>query len=168
MRPTHVTQARANAWANGLLYAELAKLTPGQLSQPVGVNFGSILGLANHTILADRVWLQRFSAEGPPVTSASYAAATDFASLRHARKAEDARIVAFAESFNPERLGEMLHYTSMEGTAHTEPLAVCLAHFYNHQTFHRGQLHALAGVLGLSVPDLDLIYYQIAHRDDAP
>ncbi|MBU1230276.1 MAG: DinB family protein [Proteobacteria bacterium] len=164
MRPTFATQARANRWANEALYAELKKLSPEQLAQGFGVNFGSILGIANHTILADRVWLARFLGQAP-VAPAGFAAATDFTSLRVLRQAQDELVVAFAEAFEPARLSETLRYTSMEGTPHAEPLAVCLAQFFNHQTFHRGQIHALLGVLGLNPPDLDLIYYQIAHRD---
>lgn len=164
MTPTYATQARANRWANEGLYAELGKISPEQLAQPFGVNFGSILGLANHTVLADRVWLARFLDQAP-VAPAHFVAATDFTSLRAARQAQDELVVAFAETFDPARLSETLRYTSMEGTAHDEPLAVCLAQFFNHQTFHRGQIHALLGVLGLNPPDLDLIYYQIAQHD---
>ncbi|OGR36012.1 MAG: hypothetical protein A2051_12735 [Desulfovibrionales bacterium GWA2_65_9] len=167
MTPTFATQARANAWANELLYAELTKLSPEQFAQPFGVNFGSILGLANHTILADQAWLQRLSGEGQPVTPDTFAAATDFAALRMMREAEDARIVAFADNLDPARLGEVLHYANLKGEPRSEPFALCLAHFFNHQTFHRGQMHALLGVLGFSPPDLDLIFYLAAQRASA-
>lgn len=163
MKPTFPTQARANRWANELLYEAMAKLAPADLARPFSVNFGSILGIASHTVVADRVWLGRFT--GQPYDHKGCAPLSDFAALRDARREQDEAVVAFAEALDPARLTEVLRYTSMEGTAHQEPLAICLAQFYNHQTFHRGQLHALLGVLGLSVPDLDLIYYQIAQQD---
>lgn len=161
------TQARANRWANSLLYTELARLSPEQLAQPFGVNFGSLLGLMNHTIMADQAWLARFL-DLAPVTPATYAEAADFAALRSAREAEDERIVGFCERLDPARLGEMLHYKNLKGEPRSQPVALCLAHFFNHQTFHRGQMHALLGVLGIEAPDLDLIFYQAAHRDYTP
>lgn len=168
VNPTCATQARANRWANGLLYTELGKLTPAELSQSFGVNFGSVLGIANHTILADQAWLQRFTGEGERVTPDNFVPATDFAMLRALRQAEDERVIDFAEALDPSRLSEMLHYANLKGEARSQPFAICLAHFFNHQTFHRGQLHALLGVLGVAVPDLDLICYQAAHGDHAP
>ncbi len=170
MTPTHTTpatytiQARANAWANGLLYAEVAKLTPAQLGQSFGVNFGSVLGLANHTIMADQAWLQRLSGVGERVTPDTYVALTDFAALRALRVAEDTRIVSFCEALDPQRLAEALHYVNLKGEPRSQPFALCLAHFFNHQTFHRGHIHALLGVLGLNPPDLDLIAFQVAQR----
>lgn len=165
MTPTFATQARANRWANERLYAELAKLSPEQLAQSFGVNFGSILGLANHLIMADQAWLARLSGEGAPVTPDTFAPATDFAALRQMRQAEDERIASFAQSLDPARLGETLHYKNLKGEPRSQPVAICLAHLFNHQTFHRGQIHALLGVLGFSPPDLDLILYQSAQGD---
>ncbi|MDP3426695.1 MAG: DinB family protein, partial [Humidesulfovibrio sp.] len=139
-----------------------------ELSQGFGVNFGSVLGIANHTILADQAWLRRFTGEGaspPTVDAVPY---PDLASLCAARQAVDARIVDFAAKLNPARLSEILHYANIKGEPRSQPFAICLAHFFNHQTFHRGQLHALLGVLGVVVPDLDLICYQAAHGHHAP
>ena len=167
-KPIFPTQARANRWANGLLYAELQKLSPAQLVQGFGVNFGSLLGLMNHTIMADQAWLQRLSGEGERVTPETYVERTDFAALRALRLAEDARIVHFCETLDPQRLAEVLHYANLKGEPRSQPVALCLAHFFNHQTFHRGQMHALLGVLGIEAPDLDLIFYQAAHRDYTP
>ena len=44
----------------------------------------------------------------------------------------------------------------------TQPLAPALDHFFNHQTHHRGQAHAiLTGLKGRDfAPSLDLILYQ--------
>lgn len=160
------TLARANQWANNILYAELAKLAPAQLAQTSEANFGSILGIANHTVLADRAWLHRFTGEGEAVLSVDAVPYPAFGDLRAARVAEDERIVAFADALRPERLGETLHYADTRGRACAEPFLVCLGHFFNHQTFHRGQLHALLGVCGVKAPNMDLIYYHVAQRTE--
>lgn len=163
MKDHFLILARASAWANDLLGAELAGLSPPQWTHASAANFGSLQGIANHLILADRVWLQRFSGQGEPVsTPISTVDAVpypDIPGCLAARQAEDQRVIAFAEALDPARLGATLRYTAMNGSPCAEPFSVCLAHFYNHQTFHRGQLHALLGTLGIRAPNLDLIYY---------
>jgi uncharacterized damage-inducible protein DinB len=42
----------------------------------------------------------------------------------------------------------------------SQRLAPALAHFFNHQTHHRGQAHAALTALGRPSPELDLIYFQ--------
>ena len=125
---------------------------------------GLVMGVANHLLLADRAWLFRFTGEGPSPERIDVSPWADVASLGEARRAEDARMVAFVEGLDPERLAGTLHYRSMKGALCAEPLALCLAHFFNHQTHHRGQLHALLGVHGIEAPDLDLIYFLSAQR----
>jgi uncharacterized damage-inducible protein DinB len=43
-----------------------------------------------------------------------------------------------------------------------QPLAPALIHLFNHQTHHRGQVHALLTGLGHDAPSLDLILFQRA------
>jgi uncharacterized damage-inducible protein DinB len=40
-----------------------------------------------------------------------------------------------------------------------QQLAPALAHWFNHQTHHRGQVHALTGLAG-EAPELDLLFFQ--------
>jgi uncharacterized damage-inducible protein DinB len=42
----------------------------------------------------------------------------------------------------------------------TQPLMPALAHWFNHQTHHRGQAHALLTALTGKAPELDLLFYQ--------
>ena len=41
-----------------------------------------------------------------------------------------------------------------------QQLAPALAHWFNHQTHHRGQVHALLTGLVGQAPELDLLYFQ--------
>jgi len=164
MKALFNTLALANRWANRILSAELARLSPAQWTQQVGVNFGSIQAVANHLLLADQAWLFRFTGQGVSPAAIDTAPWAELADLRAAREAQDEDIIAFAQGLDPARLTGTLHYRSMNGTACAEPFAVCLAHFFNHQTHHRGQLHALLGVHAITCPNLDLIYYQAAQR----
>jgi uncharacterized damage-inducible protein DinB len=160
MKTLCVTQARHNRWANDRLYEAAAGLSPQQLAEDQGVDFGSVLGILNHLLLADRVWLHRFTGQGQAPTSVSGLAYTDFAALREAREAEDARIIAFAYALSPAFLEQILAFSTTSGTACAEPATLLLAHFFQHQAHHRGQVHGLLPRFGLTPPDLDLLQFQ--------
>ncbi|MFN3321750.1 MAG: DinB family protein, partial [Allorhizobium sp.] len=73
---------------------------------------------------------------------------------------EDARIIDFIDSLTPDQLEASFSYTpvtSPELVSHK--LWPALTHFFNHQTHHRGQIHA--GLTGMGKPSLslDLIYF---------
>lgn len=152
-------QARASRWANGVLYAELSKLTPTQWTRATAANFGSLQGIANHALLADRLWLHRLTGQGAPLASVSHVAHADFAALWTARQAQDEACVAFVEGLTPDRLAEDLRFTTLDGSPRVLPVSLCVAHFLNHQTHHRGQMHAMLGEFGLTPPDIDLLYF---------
>ncbi len=87
----------------------------------------------------------------------------DFASLRSERETEDRRIVAFVDGLDEPRLAAPFTYTPITNPAPvTQPLSPALAHFFNHQTHHRGQVHGLITALAGrdAAPPLDLIYFQ--------
>jgi uncharacterized damage-inducible protein DinB len=49
-----------------------------------------------------------------------------------------------------------------------QQLAPALAHWFNHQARHRGQVHTLLTGLVGEAPELDLLFYQrLAARNDA-
>ncbi len=160
MKTLFLTQARYNRWANDRLYAELAKLAPEQLAAQSAVNFGSIIAIANHLVLADRLWVRRFTGQGDPVPSVDAVPYPDLEGLKAARLAQDERTEAFAHDLDPARLSETLEYVTTEGTPMRLPLAACLAHFFNHQTHHRGQIHGLLGTFGIKAADIDLLGFE--------
>ena len=159
MKALFRTMAHAGRWANQILFAELRKLTPVQWTQQSAVNFGSIQGIANHLLVADATWLLRFSGEPIAYKGINPMPHPGFEELWAARQAEDERIIAFIEALDPARLGTTLCETLPDGTAREAAFNVCLAHFFNHQTHHRGQMHALLGVHGIKCPDIDLLYF---------
>ena len=160
MKALFCTQALYNRWANARLYAELEKLAPGQVTAPTAANFGSILAIANHLVLADRLWLLRFTGQGDPVPTVDAVPYPALAELAAARRAEEERAIVFAMDLDPTRLPEMLSYTTTGGTPMALPLALCLAHFFNHQTHHRGQIHGMLGAFGIKAADIDLLGFE--------
>ena len=53
--------------------------------------------------------------------------------------------------------GELTWYSGAQGCEVSKPMAQCVVHFFNHQTHHRGQVHAMltaAGCKGIGDTDL--------------
>lgn len=160
MKNLFLTQALYNRWANARLAAEFDKLSPKQLTATSAVNFGSILAIANHLVLADRLWLTRFTGQGAPVPSVDAVPYATLPELAAARVVEEDRTMAFFRALDPAGLAATLAYTTTDGTPMNLPLAVCISHFFNHQTHHRGQMHGLLGACGIKAADIDLIGFE--------
>jgi uncharacterized damage-inducible protein DinB len=152
--------AAYNAWANRLVYDAAAALDEEELNRDTGAFFRSLFGTLNHLVTADRVWLHRFTGEGPHPTSLTERAADTLAGLWAARCREDERISAFAAGLTTEALAATFQYspiTKPEPVSHK--LGPAVAHFFNHQTHHRGQAHMCLTALGKPSLSLDMIYF---------
>jgi uncharacterized damage-inducible protein DinB len=81
----------------------------------------------------------------------------DFAELCAARQQADADISHWAAKVDEACLGEDITWFS--GAANREiraPIQLLVTHFFNHQTHHRGQAHALLTAAGQETGDTDL------------
>ncbi|MBL8572598.1 MAG: damage-inducible protein DinB [Hyphomicrobiaceae bacterium] len=153
--------AAYNAWANRRLYDAVAALPEAEYRADRGAFFKSLEGTLNHIVIADQLWLARFLDAPPPYTELTGIVRDDFASLRALREAEDARIIAYADSLTPADLNRRFSYRTITNPATVEQdLAPALDHFFNHQTHHRGQAHGILTNLGHDAPSLDLVYFQ--------
>jgi uncharacterized damage-inducible protein DinB len=117
----------------------------------------------NHLLVGDRIWMQRFTGSGELPQSLDAILYDDFEALRAARIAEDARISRYIATLSDNDLAGTLRYRTFVRPAEIEqPLAPALDHFFNHQTHHRGQAHALlsAAIGNNATPSFDLIIYQ--------
>ncbi|HUF86919.1 MAG TPA: DinB family protein [Thermohalobaculum sp.] len=153
--------AAYNAWANRRLMAAVEALAEDAYRADLGAYFCSVHGTLNHLVVADRIWLARFRGEPPPGLRLDQILHDDRAGLATARRALDAEIVDFAGNLTEARLNADVTYRMITRDAQvTQPMAPALAHFFNHQTHHRGQVHALLTRLAGEAPTLDLIYFQ--------
>jgi uncharacterized damage-inducible protein DinB len=81
----------------------------------------------------------------------------DWAGLKAARVAADARIEAWAGGLTEAGLALPLTWVSAAANREmTMPLWFTVAHFFNHQTHHRGQVHALLTAAGAATGDTDI------------
>ena len=152
--------AAYNAWANGTLYEAVGQLDEAAYRRNLGAFFGSLHGTLNHLLCADHIWLKRFTGTGEAPTSLDAVLHEDFAGLREARQAADARLAAFVDSLTEERIAGDFTYSPITSPAIIiHPLGPALTHVFNHQTHHRGQCHAMLTALGGPSLALDLIYF---------
>lgn len=153
--------AAYNAWANTQLYDAVAALPDEDIRLDRGAFFKSILGTLNHILVADRIWMKRFTGEGDAPIKLDTILHDDFSLLRVAREAEDNRIIQWIDDLLPASFAGRFTYTTVtDMRTVSQRIAPALAHFFNHQTHHRGQTHALLTGLGENGPELDLIYFQ--------
>jgi uncharacterized damage-inducible protein DinB len=153
--------AAYNAWANARLYDAAATLSDADYRADRGAFFASLHGTLNHLLVTDRVWLHRFTGEGDAPTRLDAILFDDFAALRAARVAEDVRIVRYADGLDEAALAGTVTYRRVSTPdVQTEPLAPLLAHWFNHQTHHRGQAHAILSGFGHRELELDLLFFQ--------
>jgi uncharacterized damage-inducible protein DinB len=155
--------ARYNEWANRRLYAAAAKVSDADYRADRGAFFGSLHRTLNHLLVGDRIWMHRFTKTGPTYAALDTIACGDLPTLRAEREAEDRRIIAFVDGLDDARLAGNITYRTITAPADvTQPLSPALAHFFNHQTHHRGQAHGLFTAIGGrdAAPSLDLILFQ--------
>lgn len=148
--------ARYNKTANERLFAVCAELSSIDLYSSRQSSFGSIHGLLNHVLLGDRIWLARFKGGGevtPPLNTILY---EEFEALRTARAEQDELVVKFFDEADDELMSRSFPYVNNQGKPYVEEASVAIAHFFNHQTHHRGQIHTLVAQSGLKSPSLDL------------
>lgn len=150
-----------NAWANRRLYAAASALSETQYHADRGVFFGSMHGTLNHLLATDLIWMRRFTGEGPAPDRLDAILFDNLEQLRAAREAEDRRIVDWVAGLDDTRLAGVIRYRRVSTPdEHVQALMPALAHWFNHQTHHRGQAHAVLTGLSGKAPELDLLFYQ--------
>lgn len=149
-----------NRWANRELYAAAATLSDAEYREDKGAFFGSLHATLNHILAADRIWMKRFTGQGEAPARLDAILHEDLADLAAARLAEDERIIAWVDSLDEARLAALFTYTPITTPDEiAQKLGPTLAHFFNHQTHHRGQAHATLTALGRPSPTLDLVCF---------
>ena len=151
--------ARYNAWQNRQLKDILDAMEPAELTKNRTGFFGSILGTLNHLLWGDLMWISRFDGgEGPGGTIPdSPARHPTLGAWEAERFRTDGRIRLWAERLNNIDLkGDLSWYSGAMGRQMSMPMQVCVVHFFNHQTHHRGQVHAMLTAAGMKAPVTDI------------
>jgi len=154
--------AQYNTWQNNALMRIVEGMDQADLDQDRGAFFGSIQGTLSHLLWGDTLWMSRFDAHSAApdcdgAQSASrWATKVDWATDRFLT---DGRIRQWADGLRQIDLSDTMTWTySFENKQVTKPLSFCITHFFNHQTHHRGQVHAMLTAAGQDAPVSDLSY----------
>lgn len=153
--------AAYNAWANKRVFDAAIALSEEDYRKDCQVFFRSLHGTLNHMFVTDVVWLARFRGQPNPPWTLDHIAHDDRSELRARRSALDRDIIGFTFALLDRELARDFTYrpiTTPESV--TQKLATAMAHFFNHQTHHRGHCHAMLTRLAGEAPALDLIYFQ--------
>jgi uncharacterized damage-inducible protein DinB len=103
--------------------------------------------------------MSRFDAWPRPTTPIKQSAQMieDFAVLSTEREKADAAISRWAAKVDEAWLAEDLTWFSQAANREVRaPLRLLVTHFFNHQTHHRGQAHAMLTAAGRETGDTDL------------
>jgi uncharacterized damage-inducible protein DinB len=156
-----VTMARYNSWQNNQLMGLLDAMDPVELTRDRGAFYGSVLRTVNHLLWADQLWMSRIQGtDGPVVDLAdSVDLHPTLGSWNAERFRTDGRMTLWAEKLNNIALkGDLSFYSAVMGRDVTRPVGLCVTHMFNHQTHHRGQVHAMLSQAGSDTPISDLFF----------
>lgn len=157
------TMARYNRWMNEKVYAACGRLSDVERKTDRGAFFKSVHATLNHLLWGDYVWIGRFT-KGTPLAKAYPAAPIgtdifgDWEKLKAARSAMDADIEVWASGLDRQWLADdFTWYSGISKAMRTKPAGLLVAHLFNHQTHHRGQVTTLLAQQGIDPGDTDLM-----------
>ena len=153
------TMAAYNRWQNNGLRDVVAVMTAAELTADRGAFFGSILGTLNHLLWADTLWISRFDrGAGTALTVGDSTTFTQTPAVWAAERFRmDARIALWADRVHAiDLVGNLSWYSGSLQRQFEKPMAMCVMQLFNHQTHHRGQVHAMMTAAGYKLGDTDL------------
>jgi uncharacterized damage-inducible protein DinB len=158
--PSYIrTMAAYNSEMNRRLYAAASRLSDAERKQQRGAFWGSLHGTLVHILWGDRQWMSRFDGWERPTAPIKKSAGMleDYAELCGARVEADQRIERWAARVEEAWLDrDMTWFSGAAQREVTAPTRLLVTHFFNHQTHHRGQAHALITAAGEKTQDTDL------------
>jgi len=143
--------ARYGTWQNDSLMAAADTLDDAARRADRGAFWGSIEGTLAHLLWGDRMWMARFDGwERPAQRLADSARAPGgWTALTVARAAADARILDWAGRLADADLAhDLTWHSAVLDRQVRRPKWLLVQHFFNHQTHHRGQVHAMLTAAG--------------------
>lgn len=159
--PDYVTtMARYNRWQNSSLYQAADTLSDRDRRADRGAFFGSIHDTLCHILWGDQMWMSRFAQIPAPQVAIKQSGGlvADWDALRAEREAFDGVIETWASGITTEELaGDLTWYSGAAQREITAPRGLLIVHMFNHQTHHRGQVHAMLTAAGARPDDTDLM-----------
>ncbi len=151
-----------NAWANHTLLKACAQLSQAEFVAPRTSFFPTIRATLGHILTVDWFYLdaleRELRGEAPNPDCRSFFKNREpydsCAEMQTEQAAADRRLIAYCEQQNDADLGR---YVTIErpGKAQHDTRTRLLAHVFQHQIHHRGQVHAMLSGTSAAPPQLD-------------
>ena len=156
--------ARNNAWANHRLYEACGRLSDVERRRDRTSFFRSIHATLSHILIVDWYYLDALEEGGRgPTLYANPEPFASFPDLDAAQRDADRRLVAYCERLTDTAADREVVLVREAGARHPERVAAVLAHLFQHQIHHRGQVHAMLTGTAIPPPQLDEYFL----REDA-
>ena len=146
-----LTMARYNLWQNESLTNAANDLSEAERQADRGAFFGTIEKTFSHIFWGDSIWLSRFEGVNFPSggIDESVSLIRDWDTFRLERASLDHRILEWAHKTPPEWFeGNLSWHSRAIGRNVITPKKTVVVHLFNHQTHHRGQIHAMLTAAG--------------------
>lgn len=163
-----LTMARYNLWQNENLLSAADGLSEVERDKDRGAFFGSIQKTLSHLFWGDMLWMSRFA--GTVAPRGGITETTEMISSWHSyradRKTFDEQIMRWAHEVTPDWFeGELTWFSGAIGCEITKPKSTLVIQFFNHQTHHRGQVHAMLTSAGARPGDTDVPFMPEQYLD---
>jgi uncharacterized damage-inducible protein DinB len=157
-----LTMAYNNAWANHRLLEACCCLSQTDFVATRTSFFPSIKATLNHLLTVDWYYidaLEQSIRSNPPNAEAwkFFEPEEPFdtcAELQQEQRKTDERLIVFCRSMTDALITELVGISRSDGI-HTEQRSRLLAHLFQHQIHHRGQVHAMLAGTPVKPPQLD-------------
>lgn len=144
-----------NALANFRLYEACARLQPGEFEAPRTGFFPSIMATLNHILVIDRFYIDALHGGtlGPEAWKDPLPCRT-IEELREQQSAMDRKLVSLLTAVTADDLARIVsvHRGKRIQQDRFDDIA---SHLFQHQTHHRGQVHAMLSGTSVAPPQLD-------------
>jgi uncharacterized damage-inducible protein DinB len=159
--------ARNNAWANFRLLQACSHLTEDEYRARRTSFFPSIHLTLNHILVVDwyyldaldnggRRWREIYALDDEPCPT--------FADVRRQQTAADRRLIACCDELSAAHFDDIVTLHRPGDLQYPERIRDVLAHLFQHDIHHRGQVHAMLAGTEVAPPQLDEFFLQ----QDAP
>jgi uncharacterized damage-inducible protein DinB len=151
--------ARYNSWQNTSLVTAADGLNDSGRWMDRGAFFKSIAATLNHLYWADALMLERIKENERPQDTVTHSltSPSDWAAFRNLRTQRDAEIEQWAKNLTNKDLNGRVAWYPLDGSDRIEmSRTICVIQLFNHQTHHRGQIHAMLTATGADPEPTDI------------
>jgi uncharacterized damage-inducible protein DinB len=152
------TLARYHVSAQRRLLEALAPVSDVDYYADQGLFFRSVHRTLNHLLLVDLLWHGRLTGKPFAISGLDQELVKERSRLAEEMLRQAEVLKGLVSALDEGRIGAANSYVDTEGKRREYPLALQLAHAFNHATHHRGQITAVITRLGHASPVLDLPY----------